>query len=181
MLEKLLAKNFVAQAGYVGSRAVGVPQLMNQNISQLGAGTAGEPFNILYGLTSTLNLAMPINHTHYDSLQSHLSRRFASGIMVNASYTFSKNTGLCCNDISDTAPAIELPQYLSLNRSLEPNDRTHHFTASWVARSPFGKNGRWLKQRGFVSAIAGGWQISALVAMTWGKPFNVTGSTKPLT
>jgi len=96
------------------------------------------------------------------------------------SYTFSKNTGLCCNDISDTAPAIELPQYLGLNRSLEPTDRTHHFTASWVAQSPFGKGRRWLNNGGVASAVAGGWRLNALIALTSGKPFNVTGSTTPL-
>jgi hypothetical protein len=179
-LQKEFPKGFVGQAGYVASRAVGVPQLMNQNISQLGGGTASEPYNVLYGLTSTLNLAMPVNHTHYDSLQTHLARRFAFGFMVRMSYTFAKNTGLCCNDISDTAPAIELPQYLRLNRSLEPIDRTHHFTASWVAQSPFGKGRRWLNNGGIASAVAGGWRLNALVALTSGKPFNVTGSTTPL-
>src|SRR5439155_26645995 len=125
------------------SRAVAIPQLVNQNISQLGAGTAGEPYNIRYGTTATLNLAMPINHTHYDSLQTQITRRFTNGYLVRVGYTVSKNTGICCNDISDTAPAIELLQYLPLARSLEPNDRTHHFTASWIAVSPFGRGRRW--------------------------------------
>ena len=179
-LEKELPKGFIGQVAYVGSRAVGIPQLINQNISQLGGGTASEPYNILYGTTSALNVAMPINHTHYDSLQSHVSRRFSSGFLVNVSYTFSKNTGICCNDISDTAPAIELLQYLPLTRSLEPNDRTHHLTASWVAHSPFGKGRRWLNNGGIASALAGGWQLNGLIAMTSGKPFNVTGTATPL-
>jgi len=178
-LERELPKNFIGRLAYVGSRAVGIPQLINQNISQLGGGTSSQPYNVLYGNTSVLNVALPINHTHYDSLQSRLSRRFSSGFLVNVSYTFSKNTGICCNDISDTAPAIELLQFLPLARSLEPNDRTHHLTASWVAHSPFGKGRRWLNH-GIAAALAGGWRLNGLVAMTSGKPFNVTGSTTPL-
>ncbi len=176
-LQKELPRGFFAQAGYVASRGVGIPQLMNQNISQLGAGTTGEAYYNQFG-TATLNVAMPINHTHYDSLQTQLVRRFQSSLL-RVGYAFSKNTGLCCNDISDTAPAIELPQYQNLNRSLEPNDRTHVLTLSWLQSSPFGKGQRWLN-RGLGAQLLGGWKLTGLVSMYSGKPFNITGSTTPL-
>jgi hypothetical protein len=150
---------------------------MNQNISQLGAGNTGQAFYSQFG-TATLNVAMPINHTHYDSLQSQLVRRFHAAL-IRAAYTFSKNTGLCCNDISDTAPAIELPQYLNLARSIEPQDRTNVFTLSMLQESPFGRGHRWLT-RGIGSRLLGGWHLSGLFVMYSGKPFNVTGSTTPL-
>ncbi len=176
-LQKELSKGFFAQAGYVASRGVGIPQLMNQNISQLGGGNTGEAFYNQYG-TATLNVAMPINHTHYDSLQTQLIRRFGSA-HIRAAYTFSKNTGLCCNDISDTAPAIELPQYQTLNRAVEPQDRTNVFTLSGDQPSPFGRSGRWLTG-GIAGRILGGWSVRGLLSMYSGKPFNVTGSTTPL-
>jgi len=177
-LEKELPSGFFAQAGYVASRGVGIPQLMNQNISQLGAGDpSGRPYYSEFG-SATLDVAMPINHTHYDSLQAQFVRRMYSA-RVRVGYTFSKNTGLCCNDISDTAPAIELPQYLNLNRALEPQDRAHIFTTSWQQQSPFGKGQRWLTS-GVGSRILGGWSLTGLLAMYTGKPFNITGSTTPL-
>jgi hypothetical protein len=176
-VQKELPKGFFAQAGYVASRGVGIPQLMNQNIAQLGGGTTGEAFYNQYG-SATLNVAMPINHTHYDSLQTQLMRRFGSA-HIRAAYTFSKNTGLCCNDISDTAPAIELPQYQNLNRAVEPQDRTNVFTLSGDESSPFGKGGRWLTH-GFAGRILGGWSLRGIASMYSGKPFNVTGSTTPL-
>ena len=91
----------------------------------------------------------------------------------------AKNIGICCNDISDTAPAIELPQYLNLARSIEPQDRTHVFTLSWSVQSPFGKGRRWMNG-GIGARVLGGWQMNALTSMYSGKPFNVTGSTTPL-
>lgn len=177
-LQKELPKAFFAQAGYVASRGVGIPQLMNQNISQLGGGTTGEAYYSQFG-TATLNVAMPINHTHYDSLQAQVLRRLGTALF-RAGYTFSKNTGLCCNDISDTAPAIELPQYLNLARSVEPQDRTHVFTASWSLHSPFGKGQHWLTNGGVAPRVLGGWRLNALASVYTGKPFNVTGSTTPL-
>jgi hypothetical protein len=163
--------------GYVASRGIGIPQLMNQNISQLGGGTTGQAFYNQYG-NATLNVAMPINHTHYDSLQTQLIRRFGSA-HIRAAYTFSKNTGLCCNDISDTAPAIELPQYQRLNRAIEPQDRTNVFTLSGDVVSPFGRGHRWLTT-GFTGRVVGRWSVRGILAMYSGKPFNVTGSTTPL-
>ena len=176
-VQKELPKGFFAQAGYVASRGVDIPQLMNQNISQLGGGTTGEAFYSQFG-SATLNVAMPINHTHYDSLQMQMMRRVGSA-HIRASYTFSKTTGICCNDISDTAPAIELQQYMSLNHSLEPQDRTNMFTMSGDESSPFGKGRRWLTH-GIGGHILGGWSLRALFAMYSGQPFNITGSTTPL-
>jgi hypothetical protein len=177
-VQRELPKSFLVQAGYVASRGIGIPQLMNQNISQLGGGTTGQAYYSQFA-SATLNVAMPINHTHYDSAQAQVMRRVA-GTMVRAAYTFSKTIGLCCNDISDTAPAIELPQYLNLARSVEPQDRTHVFTLSWSLQSPFGKGRRWMNGGGIGSHLLGGWQLNALVSMFTGKPFNVTGSTTPL-
>jgi hypothetical protein len=176
-VQKELPKGFFAQVGYVGSRGVGIPQLMNQNIAQLGGGTTGQAFYNQFG-NATLNVAMPINHTHYDSLQTQLVRRFGSA-HIRLGYTFSKNTGLCCNDISDTAPAIELPQYMNLLRAVEPQDRTNVFTLSGDQSSPFGRGGRWLTH-GIASQVLGGWSVHGILSMYSGKPFNVTGSTTPL-
>jgi hypothetical protein len=159
---------------------VEIPQQMNQNLGQLGGGAASQPYNALYGTTATLNLIGPLNHTHYDSLQTRLSRRFSNGLQLNAGYTFSKNTGICCDDFAYNSPAIPLLPYFKLNRALEPFDRTHHFTLTGVGELPFGKGKRWLNRGGIVSAVAGGWQVNGLFAASTGKPFNITSSATPL-
>ena len=179
-LQKQFAGGLMAQAGYVATRGVDIPQQMNQNLGALGGGAASQPYNALYGTTATLNLIGPLTHSHYDSLQTRLSRRFAAGVQLNASYTFSKNTGWCCDDTAYNGPAIPLLQYFNLNRSLEPFDRTNNFTLSGLAELPFGKGKHWLNHNRVVTAIAGGWQVNGLFAASTGKPFNVTASATPL-
>jgi hypothetical protein len=179
-LQKQFGGGVMAQAGYVATRGVEIPQQMNQNLPTLGGGAASQPYNRLYGTTATLNLIGPLNHMHYDSLQTRLSRRFSASLQVNAGYTFAKNTGICCDDVAYQAPAIPLLQYFRLNRSLEPFDRTHQFTLSGVAQLPFGKGKRWLRQNRIASALAGGWQVNGIFAAYTGKPFNVTASATPL-
>ena len=92
-----------------------------------------------------------------------LQRRFANGFQLNASYTFAKAIGLCCDDLSDSPPPIQIPQYTRLARALLPSDRTHVLSSTLVAQLPFGRDRRWLRS-GLASKLAGGWQANALVS-----------------
>jgi hypothetical protein len=78
-------------------------------VAQVGGGAASQRFNQKFGDTATIRILTPINHSQYDAAQTSLTRRFAKGVMVSANYTLSKNTGICCDDLSDGAPAIQLP------------------------------------------------------------------------
>ena len=178
-VEKQLPWSMLARAGYAGTRGVAIPQELNANAGLPGGGAASQPFNQLYGNTANVYYITEVNHTHYDGLQTNLSRRFSNGFLANVSYTFSKATGICCNDIADQPPAISLPQYFNLNRSLQPYDRTHNFTVSFAAELPFGKGKPYLNH-GFASKIAGGWQVNTLIAAYSGKPFSVTTSATSL-
>jgi hypothetical protein len=179
-LQKQLLWGFVAQTAYVGTRGVDIPQQLNQNYGQVGGGTASERYNQLYGNTASIYLLTPVNHTHYDGLQTSLSRRFAQGVSFGMGYTFARNSGICCNDDADGTPAIQIPQYFNLNRALAPTDRTNNFNLSAVAELPFGKGKPWVHNGGLASAIAGGWQTSALFTDYSGTPFSVAASNTSL-
>jgi hypothetical protein len=181
VLQKQLAGGLMAEAGYVATRGVDLPEFQNQNLGQLGGGAASQIYNELYGNTAAINLIGPLLHSHYDSLQSKVSRRLSNGVQLNAAYTFSKNTGYCCDDTAyNSGAAIPLPQYVQLNRSLMPFDRTHNLTLSASAGLPFGKGKHWLNQNRLVAAVAGGWQVNGIYTAQTGKPFNLTSSTTPL-
>ena len=173
-LEQQLPAGWVGQLGYVGTRQLKVPGLLNQNIAQVGGGSASEPYFARNG-TSTLNLETPVNHIYYDALQARLTHRFTQGYQVGVSYTWSKTIGYCCNNLADGGPAIQIPQYLSLNRAVEPWDRRHVFVASTVAELPFGTGKPWLTG-GWGSRLAGGWQANAIFSAYTGNPFSVTAS-----
>jgi hypothetical protein len=175
-LQKDLFWGFNGQAGYVGSRQVAVPQFFNLNAGQiLGAGSKGQAYFARNGNVG-LNLIIPTNHTAYDSLQTKLSRRFTNGFMLNVAYTFSKAIGICCDQLADKNPAIQIPQYFAYNRALAPYDRTHVFSVATVAELPFGEGKPWLNQSGIASKLLGGWQVNSLLSAYSGTPFNVTAS-----
>jgi hypothetical protein len=174
-LQKELKWGFTGQAAYVGSRQVSVPQFLNLNVGQIGGGPASQPFSARNG-SAGLNLITPLNHTHYDSLQTSLSRRFAGGYQFGVNYTFSKATAICCDELADKTAFIQLPQFFTLNRTLAPYDRTHVFSATALVELPFGKGKKWLNESGPASAVLGGWQVSSLFSAYSGTPFNVTAS-----
>jgi hypothetical protein len=180
-LEKQLVAGFVARSGYVGTRGVDIPGQFNVNAGQvLGAGTAGQPYNQLFGTTAAISLFTPVNHTHYDALQNTVSRRISKSALLVVNYTYSKTLGICCDDLSSGAPAIEIPQYMRLARAVEPTDRTHNFNVTGMLDLPFGKTRRWLSHGGIPAAIAGGWQTNALFVRYSGSPFSVSGSSTSL-
>jgi hypothetical protein len=178
-LQKQFAGGWTAQAAYVGSRQIKINERLDLNAGQvLGAGTAGQPYFTKFGRTTTTELLTPVGHNKYDSLQTTLQKRMSAGISVNFNYTFSKALGICCDDLSDGYPSIQIPQYMNLNRAVMPYDRTHTFGAAFVAELPFGRGKRWAKS-GLVSKLAGGWRANGLIAAYSGQPFTVS-SNNPL-
>jgi hypothetical protein len=125
-------------------------------------------------------MELPYGHYKYDSLQVTLSRSFAKGVQINAAYTLSKSLGLCCDEASDGNPAINLPAYTRLNRSLANWDRTHVLVISSVADLPFGRGKKLLAGRGTVAALAGGWRLNALFSRYSGTPFSVSAASTSL-
>ena len=180
-LEKELGRGFAARAGYVGTRGVDIPGQFNLNAGQvLGAGAAGQPYNALFGTTAAINLFTPVNHTHYDALQTSLSRRLSTGAFLTVNYTYSKTLGICCDDLSSGAPSIQIPQYMRLARAVEPTDRTHNFNVTGRYELPFGRKQHWLNRGGAAAALAGGWQMNALLVRYSGSPFSVSGPSTSL-
>lgn len=175
-IEKQLMAGWVAQIGYVATRQVDIPGLLNLNVGQVGGGTASELFNQRFGNTAAQYLETPVNHTHYDALQAQLSHNFARNYQFHAAYTWSKVIGYCCNNLADGGPSVQLPQYFGLNRALEPWDTPRALTISMVAYSPFGRGERWLTSGGLASKLAGGWQLGLLFTAHSGSPFTVSSS-----
>jgi hypothetical protein len=176
-MQKQLPRGFALQAGYVASRQIHISQILNLNAGQvLGQGSQGQPFFRKFGRTANTELLGPVGTNKYDSLQTTLKRHFSNGFQMDVSYTWSKVIGICCDELSDGSPRVQALDFFYLNRALMPYDRTHNFSASFVAELPFGK-GKMLLNSGRVgSAIAGGWQVNGLLVMYSGSPFTVTSS-----
>jgi hypothetical protein len=168
VVQRELPRSFVAQAGYVGTRATGQMANVALNAGAPGTGTAGRALYPLFGLTADINIIQPYKTATYDSMQTQLVRRWSAS-QIGFVYTWSKAINYADNDAN---PRIQWQPMANLNRGLAQYDRTHNLQTYWVLESPFGRNHHWAAQ-GVPAALLGGWQLNGLMSWMSGFPINL--------
>jgi len=133
-----------------------------------------------FGRTAETQLVTPLGTSKYDALQVQAEHRFAKGFQFRTAYTFSKALGIAGNDNSDGNPRIQDPDYYSLNRAVTGYHRPHNLQVHGYYQLPFGRRRHWLSNKGLASALAGGWQINALLSAYSGSPRSVSSSSTSL-
>lgn len=177
-IQRDLGRAWIAQVGYVGTHTVHQHTRYNINYGQIGGGAASQPY-VSKGITGALTMVLPYEAMHYNSLQATLAHRFQSGFTLQANYTRSKWIGLCCDDSGDGQPAIPIPQYYFLNRSLMGADRPDNLRINGVYELPFGK-GKSMAATGVAAAVLGGWQVNGILSAYSGAPFTPSSSATSL-
>jgi hypothetical protein len=124
-----------------------------------------------------------VGHSTYHSLQSRIEKRFSAGLTFTAAYTFSRlidDAGAVFDSAILTGPVATFQAADSHNKRLEKDVSTgsipHVLSAGAVYELPFGA-GRARPLSGWRDAIAGGWQIAAMVRAQSGSPVAVTQAT----
>jgi hypothetical protein len=174
--EKELKWGFVGEAAYVGTRQIDQLGQREQNYATIGGGSAGRQMFARFGRTAPTILIAPVGNTHYNALQTRLSRRLRQGFSINVNYTLAKSIGISGANNSDQGPSIKIPEFYHLNRARSGFDRRHALNIRSIAELPFGKGRRWLNDGGAFAAIAGGWQVNNILTFRSGSPFTVTAS-----
>ena len=178
--EKELTWGLVGEVAYIGTRQIDQLGQREQNWSPIGGGSAGRQLVQKFGRTAATILIAPIGDTHYNALQTRVSRRFGDGFSFNVNYTLSKAVGLAGASNSDQQPRVRIPELYDLNTAVQDFDRTHTLNIRSIIELPFGPGRHWLNGGGMAAAIVGGWQLNNVVSLRSGTPFTVTTSTTPL-
>jgi hypothetical protein len=106
--------------------------------------------------------------SNYNALQLQATKRMSHGLMVNASYTYSRSI--------DEGSGLGAGLFYNGNNPLQPAaayapsdfDRTHVFTVSYAYMLPTLTTGS-----GFVKKVANGWGIQGVTVAQSGQPFSV--------
>ncbi len=179
--ERRLPWETIASVGYVATRTV--HQLIDRDINTVGPGlgttTANLPLAQAYGRTITSYMWDGIGWGTYDSLQATMTKNMSKGLMVKASYTWSKSQSMVDDDGWATLPYWNWAPMAARNFSRTGYDRAHMFTVGWVYEMPFGK-GKQFSMNGVADKIFGGWSFNGVFGAWSGTPFSVTGSSSSL-
>jgi hypothetical protein len=165
--ERSLMAGFTFDVGYVGNVGKHLPANIQLNVAAPGTGSAGLRY-ASFGRTATTTLRALQAWSNYNSLQANVSRRFAGGLSLRASYTYSKSLDLESNQGGFT-------DQINIARNYGPSnfDATHSLVLSHLYELPFGK-GKPFVTKGVASYILSGWQLNGILRMMSGNPFTIS-------
>ncbi|MGI8919818.1 MAG: carboxypeptidase regulatory-like domain-containing protein [Pyrinomonadaceae bacterium] len=115
----------------------------------------------------------------YNALQLQLSRRFGTGLTMNAQYTFAKSIGNTAgsNEARTAANNARATADYEYDQSFNNFDVRHTFNLSAVYDLPIGK-GKRFELGGFANAILGNWEVGTILNGRSGLPIEV-GIVRP--
>lgn len=187
-----LAKDFLLDVGYYGSKGTHLLGILDLNQPQPGAYAslfctatittncvpAGGP--VKGATTPLLNRIRPfpgygaidaiatVFNSNYNSLQVAMQKRFKGHSMINLAYTWAKSL---TDNQTDRSTAPENSYCIACEYGPSQQDRRQIFTANYVYDLPFFRS-----QQGVLGHVAGGWEFSGIITFQGGVPFTVTSS-----
>ena len=178
-VQKELPQDMVLEVAYVGNQGHKLPRTRERNAAvitpdaTLANRRRRRPINPAQ-LGSILSFEQGRN-SNYNALQIKLNKRFSRSYLVNLNYTWSRHLA----EGADAAQAnnYQIPDRADLEYGLSELHRGQIFTASWVWELP-----KLSGSNAVVRQVIGGWQLTGLVSLRSGAPFNViTGVDNSLT
>ena len=202
-IQRQLHNTMVLEIGYTGSRGLKWPQGLTLNQipdSYLALGNdlrtqVANPFHgqIASGIlasptiakvqllrpypqfdTITSDLANIANST-YQAMEVKVEKRYAAGINIVGSYTYSKSIDLGIGAFAgESVSAGTIQNYNDLRNEYAPSalDQTHRFVGNVVYELPF-----YRAQHGPVGRLVGGWEVGAILTMYSGSPLGISEAT----
>jgi Carboxypeptidase regulatory-like domain/TonB dependent receptor-like, beta-barrel len=102
-----------------------------------------------------------------------IRRRFRSGLIFQANYTFSKVLTDYSGDTSDRFSPYLDNANPGQERARATFDLTHAFKGNFMYQLPFGKGQAWAPSNAFLSQLASGWNVSSIITWQSGAPFSI--------
>jgi hypothetical protein len=171
-VQRELLRGVALMAGYFGSK--GTHLTLQRNINQPIDGV--RPFQAV-SLSSAILPGTPLGNitqtestgnSSYNALWVSANRRLASGLQINASYTWSKS--LDYNSLTSMGAVVENAYNLHADRGLSDFDARQRFVTSVLYSLPF--TGEWFIE---------GWQAAMVLTAQSGSPVNIVTTNSTVT
>jgi hypothetical protein len=176
-VEQGLGKSVVMSLAYVGSHDLRLNQGAQGNTSLTPGPVATEAARRPYPYITPTFYDKSVGQSKYNSFQFRLRQQAAHGLTYIVSYTYSKSmdTG-CSGSFGAEGCEIQQPYNYEADRSVSGFDLPHILSANAVYDIPVGKGKQFSSHNNAVDYIIGNWQLSGILTMHSGNPFDVTVS-----
>jgi hypothetical protein len=172
-VERQIVKDLTVTAAYVGSLGRRLPFAEDLNYPFYNSTATTSNVNnrrpIEPGILSNIYSVQSVMNTAYHALQITAEKRMSNHFMAKGFYTFSKDLEDVQLDNNTTNGGAEDYHNLALDRGRSDNDRRHVMVSSMIWNMDyFGKSSP------FVRHVINGWELSAILTLESGLPFNIT-------
>ena len=185
-VERQLTSSMLLRIGYAGDLGRHLPRTGEANpvcelqpgipTSLCNASNVGENLNPHFGSLPTIETD---STSSYDALEISLRQRMASGLLFQASYTYSHcldtASGPYPSDFGSSGDTTQNFFDLQADKGNCAFDERHTFVGSYIYNLPMGAGHRFGGNGNpFVEKVLGGWQWTGIVTLETGMPFTVT-------
>ena len=189
-IERAIAKDYLFDIRYVGTKGTHLPRFIEDNPTIYGPGVNPNHNNSMRQYTTcdaagtcnygSVGLLADIANSTYHALEVAVSRQYTHGLSFLASYWYSKSL----DDISTLNVAGSAPTLVAGENDLAQNPfdlAAEHGPSLFDARQRFVFSGTWALPtvRTTSHALAGlvnGWQLNTITNVSTGTPFTVYDS-----
>lgn len=176
-VQQELPYNMALTLAYVGSqgRNLFLRSITNQIIGLQGNSVIRQfdivdPDGTIHRPYSEVDVKLSGGHDSYNALQAMLGRRFNSGLILNAQYTFAKSYGNTAGSneaLTVGNNAVDIDDF-DYDNGYNNFDVRHMFNVSALYELPFGRTGTGLQKQ-----LLGGWSIGTIANIRSGLPIDV--------
>jgi Carboxypeptidase regulatory-like domain/TonB-dependent Receptor Plug Domain len=171
-IQREIVPNLLLDVSYVGSRTYGLISNVNINQSSPGPGAQGprRPFFPINPNVTNVTYRTNYGASKYHSLQTRVERRYAQGLALALSYTWSKYLANAGNiNGGGNGPPQDARCY-RCEWGPMPDDRAHVVVLNHVYDLPFGIGRRYARS-GALGHIVGNWNLSGIWSFSTGQRF----------
>ncbi|MBS1795989.1 MAG: TonB-dependent receptor [Acidobacteria bacterium] len=193
-VQRELPLDFVIDVAYVGNRAKDLVMLADLNQARpFTAAEAALPAAQRPSLQArrpiagfgSISAVLPEAFSNYNALQIKLERRFAGGLYLLNSFTWSKAIDNASQVLEEPNGNTGTPQDINnigADKGIGAYDQPFNNTTSFVYELPLGRGRRFGgAMPAILDAVIGGWRLSGVNTMTSGQPINFRVPTSNVT
>jgi hypothetical protein len=176
---------WLAELLYQGSAGVGLLNNWDINVLPLNVSSDFNTLNQIrigyqnfkpYSQFGSIQHYSNYGHNTYHGATLRVEKRYASGLTLNAFWTWSK----AIDESDEDGASTGITWY---NRRLEKGragyDISHRFVTTVTYELPVGKGRRFMNTGGWKNAIFGGWELVGSQHLMTGQPVTITFSGSP--
>ncbi|MCI0663656.1 MAG: TonB-dependent receptor [Acidobacteria bacterium] len=168
--QQLLTQNLMVEAQYLGSK--GTNLFTNIWYNTPDASPVGTPASrSLFPNLGNFALQAGAASSNYHALTLRTEKRLSSGLMVLASYTFSKSIDNDSLGNTVVSSGLDQSNNKALERALSSFDIRHRLIVSFTYDLPLK-----FRQRA-LDAVLGNWQVGSIITQQSGQPFTVNSTS----